>query len=663
MIKKRFLTFLALLCLTVSGAWAQETLTVYDGIDPAQSSSVPVCGTWADKYLKCEMVYPASDLSEMAGGTINKMMYYKNVQAAATWTGTFQVFMKEVTDASISSYYGTDGATIVYEGKLNSTQSTMEITFSTPYHYNGGNLLVGVYQTVTGKYKDVQWAGKVVQGASVHGYDSSSLSSISPTQQNFLPKATFTYKAPALCGPNLTWDLTDGVLTISGTGEMYDYDYTENQVPWFSSKESITSVIIPDGVTRIGNCAFYACTGLTSIEIPNSVTSIGNTAFAECSGLKTVTILAESLESYGSDAFDDTHADLKIYVPAGSVATYKAGWSEYADKITTPTYTVTLKEGTEDADNWTITPEEAKTTGVAQGTEITATYSGTKLVKSVKAVKKPGPAATVTTAPTATTGDISAGSETALVSGGTAEGGTMMYKVTTENTQPASTEGFSADVPTAQATAITAPGTYYVWYYVKADDSHTDSEISATGIAVTIAAKAAAEVTAEDKDKLICTDGHIHEYGKDAWCTKARVALIIYIGTEGHDTYKHGLALALTDVSQNALSWDNSGANNGGKTAAEWCSAWNTSKPVKDAEWLLPSYNQWICMLNACGTGSDRFYALWGRFTSVGGSNLQSGGYYWSSTLSYSDQVWYVTIGMSRDSWSKAFRVRACLAF
>ena len=95
------------------------------------------------------------------------------------------------------------------------------------------------------------------------------------------------------------------------------------------------------------------------------------------------------------------------------------------------------------------------------------------------------PAATVTTAPTATTGDIAAGSETALVSGGAATGGTMMYKVTTANTKPTSTEGFSADVPTAKTLAA---GTYYVWYYVKGDASHTDSEISATGIEVTIEA-------------------------------------------------------------------------------------------------------------------------------------------------------------------------------
>ena len=52
------------------------------------------------------------------------------------------------------------------------------------------------------------------------------------------------------------------------------------------------------------------------------------------------------------------------------------------------TYTVTLKEGTEDATSWTIAPAEATTTGVAQGTEVTASYKGTKKVKSVKAKKK-----------------------------------------------------------------------------------------------------------------------------------------------------------------------------------------------------------------------------------------------------------------------------------
>ena len=151
-------------------------------------------------------------------------------------------------------------------------------------------------------------------------------------------------------------------------------------------------------------------------------------------------------------------------------------------------YAVSLKAETADEGNWTAKAGEGDyqalpLEGVAAGTAVSVKYNGTKKVKSVKAKKKAAkPAATVTTAPTAKTG-VKAGQNEAIVNAGTAEGGTMMYMVNA--TQPASTDGFSATVPTAEG--LTA-GTYYVWYYVKADDSHTDSEISATGIEVTIAA-------------------------------------------------------------------------------------------------------------------------------------------------------------------------------
>ena len=93
------------------------------------------------------------------------------------------------------------------------------------------------------------------------------------------------------------------------------------------------------------------------------------------------------------------------------------------------------------------------------------------------------------TVPTANTGDIYAGSTTALITAGstTEEGATMKYLVTATNEQPASTDGFSADVPTAQATAITGPGTYYVWYYLDLE-SGDDSEISALAVEVTVSA-------------------------------------------------------------------------------------------------------------------------------------------------------------------------------
>ena len=92
--------------------------------------------------------------------------------------------------------------------------------------------------------------------------------------------------------------------------------------------------------------------------------------------------------------------------------------------------------------------------------------------------------ATVTTAPKGAE-IVGVGKTTALVSGGVADGGTLMYKVQTTKTMPPTTVGFSDAVPTAKD--ITASGNVYVWYYVKADDSHTDSEIAATAIEVPVA--------------------------------------------------------------------------------------------------------------------------------------------------------------------------------
>ena len=155
----------------------------------------------------------------------------------------------------------------------------------------------------------------------------------------------------------------------------------------------------------------------------------------------------------------------------------------YANFAQTPVpITVRMAAGTEEAANWSIATGNASVQGtqvlenVMSGSEVTATYNGTtKKVKSVKAVKYVPPAATVITAPTATAAIIEAGSTTALVNAGAANGGTMMYAVTTTNAQPASTADFSATRPTAEGRAA---GTYYVWFYAKADAEHSDSEIA-----------------------------------------------------------------------------------------------------------------------------------------------------------------------------------------
>ena len=89
------------------------------------------------------------------------------------------------------------------------------------------------------------------------------------------------------CGDNVTWTLdASGTLTISGKGAMADYYIFS--VPWYDTRSQVKTVIIKNGVTSIGNCAFADCSSLTSATIPNSVTSIGNGAFSSCSSLTDV---------------------------------------------------------------------------------------------------------------------------------------------------------------------------------------------------------------------------------------------------------------------------------------------------------------------------------------------------------------------------------------
>ena len=102
------------------------------------------------------------------------------------------------------------------------------------------------------------------------------------------------------CGPNLKWHLTDdGVLTITGKGEMDDFpNFT---YPW--DRYDVKHVIIGDSVTIIGDGAFNCCSFLTSVTIPNSVTTIGEAAFRYCSRLTSVTI-PNSVTTIGRRAFN-----------------------------------------------------------------------------------------------------------------------------------------------------------------------------------------------------------------------------------------------------------------------------------------------------------------------------------------------------------------------
>ena len=89
------------------------------------------------------------------------------------------------------------------------------------------------------------------------------------------------------CGDNLTWTFTtaDSTLTISGTGNMYDYTSHYMNQPWSNCNRYIKKISLQNGLTSIGNCAFSYCSALTQVTIPESVESIGGDAFEGCSQL------------------------------------------------------------------------------------------------------------------------------------------------------------------------------------------------------------------------------------------------------------------------------------------------------------------------------------------------------------------------------------------
>ncbi len=125
------------------------------------------------------------------------------------------------------------------------------------------------------------------------------------------------------CGESVTWQYNEQAhtLTISGSGAMTDYDSSE--APWYQYRNSITTAVIENGVTTIGNDAFNYCSSLTSVTIPGSVTTIGNDAFNYCSSLTSVTIPG-SVTTIGNYAFNYCSSLTSVTIPA-SVTTIGNG--------------------------------------------------------------------------------------------------------------------------------------------------------------------------------------------------------------------------------------------------------------------------------------------------------------------------------------------------
>lgn len=128
--------------------------------------------------------------------------------------------------------------------------------------------------------------------------------------------------ASGTCGENLTWELdSEGTLTISGTGDMCDFEYNQsNHVvssPWFDICDQIITLKIANEITSIGAYAFYNCNSLSSITLSENLISIGSDAFASCINLVEVQ-LPDSVTTIGYEAFHGCSSLSKFVIPANT---------------------------------------------------------------------------------------------------------------------------------------------------------------------------------------------------------------------------------------------------------------------------------------------------------------------------------------------------------
>ena len=183
--KRKSVLFLLLFALFAPwAAHAQTELTVCDGT--TTNSYVPFYGYMGDAAQHNQMIYPASDLTDMVGMEIYQMAFY--VSSGSTTLNNWTISLGETTATTLSSLDQTTVLAQVYSGSLVGTSGVMTIVFDNGYVYNGGNLLVDFNHPAS------NWGSY-----SFYGIEATSAAYTYNAVRNFLPKNTFSYQTPPTC--------------------------------------------------------------------------------------------------------------------------------------------------------------------------------------------------------------------------------------------------------------------------------------------------------------------------------------------------------------------------------------------------------------------------------------------------------------------------------
>lgn len=170
------------------------------------------------------------------------------------------------------------------------------------------------YESADQQIRFVNWSGENVYRKKSAQAENSILIDTAEKEElgNESVSGADTAEAEGICGKNLTYVLdSEGVLTISGNGEMYNYN-SINQAPWKDYRSSIKKVLIDEGVTSIGEQAFWNCKSLEEAILPESLQVIGKNSFYLCASLKEIS-LQDNISVIGNMAFCGTALSTIVY--------------------------------------------------------------------------------------------------------------------------------------------------------------------------------------------------------------------------------------------------------------------------------------------------------------------------------------------------------------
>lgn len=196
----------------------------------ATNQYVPVEGNYVDNATqRSQFVIPAAQLESLEWDSLTTLTFFGSFTTTSrtSWTGaTFEAYVLEIEDATLAAEQDWASMTkVMNEASLALVDGKMIVSFSDPYQYQGGNLMIGIKTVQIGDYANVNWYGAAATGASFGGHGTTI------SQRNFLPKMLINYVpgvAPACPAPkNLAVSgITDSEATFTWKAvEGADYEY------------------------------------------------------------------------------------------------------------------------------------------------------------------------------------------------------------------------------------------------------------------------------------------------------------------------------------------------------------------------------------------------------------------------------------------------------